>query len=64
MQVSVSIILCITNVLLPEKRHISILDGGADTCVLGKGWEILSIHNSRRANVVGFDHETDRKSVV
>ena len=43
---------------LPEKYHISILDGGADTCVLGKGWEILSIHNSRRANVVGFDHET------
>ena len=30
------------------QRHISILDGGADTCVLGKGWDILSIHNSRR----------------
>ena len=42
---------------LPEKYHISILDGGADTCVLGKGWEVLSIHNSRRANGVGFDHE-------
>jgi hypothetical protein len=27
------------------------------TCILGKGWEILSLHNSRRANVVGFDHE-------
>jgi hypothetical protein len=25
---------------LPEKYYISILDGGADTCVLGKGWEI------------------------
>jgi len=49
---------CMSLLLLPEKRHISILDGGADTCVLGKGWEILSIHNSRRANVVGFDHET------
>jgi hypothetical protein len=22
---------------LPEKYHISILDGGADTCVLGQG---------------------------
>jgi hypothetical protein len=43
---------------LPEKYHISILDGGADTCVLGKGWEILSIHISRRASVVGFDCET------
>jgi hypothetical protein len=43
---------------LPENHHISILDGGANICVLGKGWEVLSIHNSRRANVVGFDHET------
>jgi hypothetical protein len=43
---------------LLEKYHISILDGGANTCVIGKGWETLSIHSSRRANVVGFDHET------
>jgi hypothetical protein len=43
---------------LLEKYHISILDGGADTCVfLGQGWEVLSAHNTRRANVVGFDHE-------
>ena len=42
---------------LPENYHISTLDGGAGSCVLGKGWEVLSIHNSRRANVVGFDHE-------
>jgi hypothetical protein len=42
---------------LPEKLHVSILDGGADTYVLGKGWEILAIHNSRRVNVIGFDHE-------
>jgi hypothetical protein len=43
---------------LPESHHISILDGGADTCVLGNGWKVISIHNPRRANVVGFDHET------
>jgi hypothetical protein len=42
---------------LPEKYHISILDVGADTCVLGQGWEVLSVHNARSANVVGFDHE-------
>ena len=47
------------NLLFPPGRyHISILDGGADTCVLGKGWEILSTHDLRRANLVGFDHET------
>jgi hypothetical protein len=42
---------------LPDKYHISILDGGADTCVLGQGWKVLSVHNTRRTNVVGFDHE-------
>jgi hypothetical protein len=42
---------------LPEKYHISTLDGGADTCVLGQGWEVLCVHNTRRENVVGFDHE-------
>jgi hypothetical protein len=26
--------------------------------ILGKGWEVLSIHDSRRANVVGFDHQS------
>jgi hypothetical protein len=46
---------------LSENYHISILDGGADTCVLDKGWEVLPIHNSRigkRENAVGFDHKT------
>jgi hypothetical protein len=38
--------------LLTRKYYIIILDGGADTCILGREWEILSIHSSRRANVV------------
>jgi hypothetical protein len=48
---------CMNLLHLPEKYHISILDGGADTCVLGQGWEVLSVHNTRKSNVVGFDHE-------
>jgi hypothetical protein len=36
---------CMNLLLLPEKYHISILDGGADTCVLGQGWEVLYVHN-------------------
>jgi hypothetical protein len=28
---------CMSLLFLPKKHHISILDGGADTCVLGKG---------------------------
>jgi hypothetical protein len=56
---SVSIIIfIISNLSLPERYHISILDRGADTCVLGKGWTNLSLHNSRRANVVDFDNES------
>jgi hypothetical protein len=49
--------MCMSLLFLPENHHISILDGGAGTCVLGKGRKILSIHNSRRANIVSFDHE-------
>jgi hypothetical protein len=33
---------------LPEKCHISILDGGADTCVLGQGWEVLSLRSKHQ----------------
>ena len=42
---------------LPQLYQIIILDGGAETCALGKGWEIIFIPNSRRENVVWFDHE-------
>jgi hypothetical protein len=48
---------CMNLLHLPEKYHISIFYGGADTFVLGQGWEVLSFHNTKRANVVGFDHE-------
>jgi hypothetical protein len=58
--ISISITLhnkCMNLLFLPEIYHISILDDDADTCVLGKGWEIISIHISRKSNVVEFDHE-------
>jgi phosphoserine aminotransferase len=48
---------CMNLLHLPERYHISILDGSIDTCVLGQGWEVLSAHNTRRANVVGFVHK-------
>jgi hypothetical protein len=49
---------------LPEKYHIRILVFTADTCVLGQGWEVLSVHNTRRANIVGFDHEATVKRIL
>jgi phosphoserine aminotransferase len=54
---------CMNLLHLPEKYHVIILDGGVDTCVLGQGWEVLSVHNTKRANVVGFDHEAVIKTV-
>jgi hypothetical protein len=42
---------------LPEKYHISILDGDTDTCALRQGWKVLSVLTTKKANVVGFDHE-------
>jgi hypothetical protein len=48
---------CVKLSVLQDRYHISILDGGADTCVLGKGWRVLASQDSRRANVFGFDHE-------
>jgi hypothetical protein len=49
---------CMNLLHLSEKYHISILDGSTDSCVLGQGWEVLSVHNTRRTNLVSFDHES------
>jgi hypothetical protein len=38
---------------LGRSYHISI-----DTCVLGKGYEVLSVYNSKEENMVGFEHKT------
>jgi hypothetical protein len=55
---------CMNILHLPEKYHISISDGGTDTCVLGQGWEVLSVHNTRRANDVGFNHEAAERRII
>jgi hypothetical protein len=52
---------CMNLLHLPEKYQIIILDSVADNFVLWQGWEVLSVHNTRRANVVGFDHEAPVK---
>jgi hypothetical protein len=33
---------CMNVLFPPASYHISILDGGADTCVLGEGWGVVS----------------------
>jgi hypothetical protein len=52
---------CMNVFYLPEKYYISILDGGEYTFVLVQEREVCSVHNTRRANVVGFDYEAALK---
>jgi hypothetical protein len=42
---------CMNLLHLPDKYHISFLDGGADTCVLGQGWEILSTKSDYSSDI-------------
>lgn len=52
-----------TEGLLPHAPGslISVVDGGADTCVLGAGWYVEA-PTLRSANLVGFDAEHARKN--
>ena len=46
-----------------ENYHYSVIDSGCDTCLIGKGWTILSTHRTRKANVVGYDDDTMKKGL-
>ena len=46
--------LCL-QVQIHESLHVSIIDSGADTSVIGQGWEVISEDPIRKARVVGFD---------
>jgi hypothetical protein len=48
---------------LPDRFHISILDGRENIYLLGQGWEVLSVHDTRRANIVVFYHEAAVKRI-
>ena len=47
--------LCLNSIIVKRHQNITILDSGADTTVLGKGWLVETIHPTRKANVQGFD---------
>ena len=34
---------------------MAVIDGGADTCVLGQGWRFISLQTGRKATLCGFD---------
>ena len=37
-----------------DGQFMAIMDGGADTCVIGKGWKIIDQHPTQKTNVIGF----------
>ena len=45
----------IANSEVTPQPLIAIIDSGADTCILGKGWYIQYVHPHRKVNVFGFD---------
>jgi hypothetical protein len=47
--------LYLNSVLVKHHQHITILDSGADTTIIGKGWLIETTHPTRTANAQGFD---------
>lgn len=38
-----------------ESIELLTIDGAADTCATGDGWEIIAVDPLRKANIVGFD---------
>ena len=51
------VISCMNSLVIEDFEKMVILDDGADTSVLGAGWEVISVHPTRKAHVVGFDHK-------
>ena len=53
---------CLNSLTLPSNYHTAIMDSGADTCIIGKGWHVVDEHPTRRVKVVGFDKELTSKN--
>ena len=48
---------------MADDQYMAIMDGGADTCVIGKGWTIIDRHPTRQANVVGFNTSSRKNNL-
>jgi hypothetical protein len=42
-------------------EFVSVIDGGADTMVLGTGWQLIEEFSHCKGNIVGFDESDARK---
>ena len=48
---------CINSINIQDYERISILDNGADTCVVDKSWKFVTVHPTRKAHIYVFDHK-------
>ena len=39
---------CMNSLFLEKRESVTIIDSGADTCVLGKAWQVLAENPTRR----------------
>ena len=53
---------CMNSIYVQDYEKISILDNGADMCMLGKGWEVVAIHPTWKAHVYSFDYQAAVKN--
>ena len=51
------VVTCMNSMFIEENRKLVIMDNGADTSVVGNGWEVTAINPIRKAHVIGFDHK-------
>ncbi|MGH3053454.1 MAG: hypothetical protein ACRDL7_00575, partial [Gaiellaceae bacterium] len=53
------------NTMFPHKGKmgVAILDGGCDTCLLGKGFKIMS-RTERMVNIIGYDNKGDKEGIL
>jgi hypothetical protein len=49
------------NIAIQEGWNYNIVDGGADTTLLGEGWHFEHVYTNRLVNIVGFNEHTSRK---
>ena len=48
---------CMNSINIQDYEKILILDNKANIFVLGKGWEVITVHPTRKAHIYGFDHQ-------
>lgn len=61
MHVHLNYITHLAHFIKGDHDHLTIADGGADTCVLGSGWRMHKVYKHCVANLYGFNSAYTKK---